>query len=94
MLKVAFKDSEIIFIDGDHSYDAVKLDIKSWSPKLKNDGIICGHIHKAEIRYINNIEYLNCGDWVESCTALVETYDGEFEIISWLEDDFQNKKQE
>ena len=58
------------------------------------DGIICGHIHKAEIRYINNIEYLNCGDWVESCTALVETYDGEFEIISWLEDDFQNKKQE
>lgn len=58
------------------------------------DGIICGHIHKAEIRYINNIEYLNCGDWVESCTALVETYEGEFEIISWLENDFRTKKQE
>jgi UDP-2,3-diacylglucosamine pyrophosphatase LpxH len=49
------------------------------------DGIICGHIHKAEIRDINEIEYLNCGDWVESCTAIVETYEGEFKIIHWLE---------
>jgi len=47
------------------------------------DGIICGHIHKAEIRNINSIEYLNCGDWVESCTAIVETYEGEFKIINW-----------
>lgn len=49
------------------------------------DGIICGHIHKAEIRNIDSIEYLNCGDWVESCTAIVETYDGEFKIINWLD---------
>ncbi|MGB1226408.1 MAG: UDP-2,3-diacylglucosamine diphosphatase [Poseidonibacter sp.] len=49
------------------------------------DGIICGHIHKAEIRNINGVEYLNCGDWVESCTAIVETYDGEFKIINWLD---------
>jgi UDP-2,3-diacylglucosamine pyrophosphatase LpxH len=49
------------------------------------DGIICGHIHKAEIRNINSIEYLNCGDWVESCTAIVETYEGEFKIINWLD---------
>ncbi len=47
------------------------------------DGIICGHIHKAEQRDINGIEYKNCGDWVESCTAIVETYEGEFEIINW-----------
>lgn len=47
------------------------------------DGIICGHIHKAEKKKINNIEYLNCGDWVESCTAIVETYEGEFKIIHW-----------
>ena len=52
--------------------------------KHKNfDGIICGHIHKAEQRDINGIEYKNCGDWVESCTAVVERYDGEFEIIHW-----------
>ncbi|MFY9074450.1 UDP-2,3-diacylglucosamine hydrolase [Malaciobacter mytili] len=49
------------------------------------DGIICGHIHKAEIRKIEEIEYLNCGDWVESCTAIAETYEGEFIIIDWLE---------
>ncbi|MDP3301530.1 MAG: UDP-2,3-diacylglucosamine diphosphatase [Sulfuricurvum sp.] len=44
------------------------------------DGVICGHIHQAEIRTINGIDYLNCGDWVESCTAVVEHYDGRFEI--------------
>ncbi len=48
------------------------------------DGIICGHIHKAEMKYIDDIEYKNSGDWVESCTALVETKDGEWKIIDWL----------
>lgn len=48
------------------------------------DGVICGHIHKAEIREIEGIQYLNCGDWVESCTAIVETLEGEFRIIRWL----------
>lgn len=48
------------------------------------DGVICGHIHKAEMREIEGIKYLNCGDWVESCSAIVETYEGEFKIISWL----------
>ena len=47
------------------------------------DGIICGHIHKAEQKEIGTIEYLNCGDWVESCTAIVETLEGEFKIIYW-----------
>ena len=56
------------------------------------DGIICGHIHKAEIRNIDEIEYLNCGDWVESCTAIIETYEGEFKIINWLENDNSSKK--
>jgi UDP-2,3-diacylglucosamine pyrophosphatase LpxH len=48
------------------------------------DGIICGHIHKAEIKMIDGIEYKNSGDWVESCTALVETHNGEWQIIDWL----------
>ena len=52
--------------------------------KNRYDGVICGHIHKAEIRNIDTIEYLNCGDWVESCTAVVEHFDGKFEIIDWL----------
>jgi UDP-2,3-diacylglucosamine pyrophosphatase LpxH len=47
------------------------------------DGIICGHIHHAAIQERAGIWYINCGDWVESCTAVVETYDGVFEIIRW-----------
>lgn len=47
------------------------------------DGVICGHIHHASDRQIEDVHYLNCGDWVESCTALVENADGRFEIIRW-----------
>jgi UDP-2,3-diacylglucosamine pyrophosphatase LpxH len=47
------------------------------------NGIICGHIHHANIRMIGDITYMNCGDWVESCTALVEHLDGTWEIIVW-----------
>ena len=49
------------------------------------DGVICGHIHYAVIRDENGIRYMNCGDWVESCTALVEHDDGRFEIITWAD---------
>jgi UDP-2,3-diacylglucosamine pyrophosphatase LpxH len=47
------------------------------------DGVICGHIHKAEISVIDGINYMNSGDWVESKTALVETYEGEWFIINY-----------
>jgi UDP-2,3-diacylglucosamine pyrophosphatase LpxH len=47
------------------------------------DGVVCGHIHKAEIREINGITYCNDGDWVESLTALAETMEGELVIIDW-----------
>jgi len=46
-------------------------------------GIICGHIHTAEIKNINGVIYMNDGDWVESCTALVEHEDGSFEILRY-----------
>ena len=48
-------------------------------------GVICGHIHKAEAKMIDDVEYLNCGDWVESCSCVVEHFDGSFEVIHWLE---------
>lgn len=47
------------------------------------DGVVCGHIHTAEIRQIGDVTYYNDGDWVESCTALVEDADGSFRIIDW-----------
>jgi UDP-2,3-diacylglucosamine pyrophosphatase LpxH len=48
------------------------------------DGVVCGHIHHAEMRMVNGVLYLNDGDWVESCTALVEHQDGRLELIDWV----------
>jgi UDP-2,3-diacylglucosamine pyrophosphatase LpxH len=45
------------------------------------DGVICGHIHSAAIRTIDDVLYVNCGDWVESCTAVLEFHDGRLEIV-------------
>lgn len=50
------------------------------------DGVVCGHIHTAEIRDIDGIEYYNDGDWVEGCTALVEHFDGRMEILHWADE--------
>ena len=47
------------------------------------DGVICGHIHHAEMRDIDGVLYCNDGDWVESLTALVEHADGQLEILDW-----------
>jgi len=48
-------------------------------------GVICGHIHHAEMKQYGDIIYMNDGDWVESCTALVEHFDGTWEIIFWAD---------
>lgn len=48
-------------------------------------GVVCGHIHTAEMRHIGDVTYYNDGDWVESCTALVEHSDGRMEILDWAE---------
>jgi UDP-2,3-diacylglucosamine pyrophosphatase LpxH len=50
------------------------------------DGVICGHIHHAEIKEVDGIAYMNDGDWVESCTALVEHHDGRWEIVTWTKE--------
>ena len=47
------------------------------------DGVVCGHIHSAEVRQFGKVTYYNDGDWVESCTALVELADGRMEIVDW-----------
>lgn len=53
--------------------------------KQNVQGVICGHIHRAEIKTVNGLRYLNCGDWVESCTALVEDYDGNMRLLDFHE---------
>jgi UDP-2,3-diacylglucosamine pyrophosphatase LpxH len=53
--------------------------------RLGVDGVVCGHIHRPEITKLNDIVYCNCGDWVESCSALVEHHDGSLELIRWAD---------
>jgi len=52
---------------------------------LGYDGVICGHIHKADLKKIGNLLYINDGDWVESCTAIVETSSGWLELVHWAD---------
>jgi UDP-2,3-diacylglucosamine pyrophosphatase LpxH len=49
------------------------------------DGVVCGHIHHATKRKIGDTQYINCGDWVESCSAIVEDYSGQLHIVQWQE---------
>ena len=72
--------------------------LAAYCKKRGYDGVICGHIHHAEIKYIDGIRYMNDGDWVESCTALVEQHDGHWKIITWTREkddvDFDNTSNE
>ncbi len=47
------------------------------------DGVVCGHIHNAVVREVDGLLYVNCGDWVDSCTAIVEHLDGRLELVEW-----------
>lgn len=55
--------------------------------KIKVDGVICGHIHHAAMHDHLGVHYINTGDWVESCTAIVETIGGTFELVRWVGED-------
>jgi len=52
----------------------------------KCTGVVCGHIHKPEIRHFGDMTYYNDGDWVENLTALVETKSGELKIVNWTQE--------
>jgi threonine dehydratase len=58
------------------------------------DGVICGHIHHAVIHDDFGIRYVNCGDWVESCSAVVEHFDGRLEVVHWTDDLRKRKSNE
>jgi UDP-2,3-diacylglucosamine pyrophosphatase LpxH len=53
--------------------------------KHRVQGVICGHIHKPEVKRMGDLEYFNCGDWVENCTALVEDLDGDISLVKHYE---------
>jgi len=58
------------------------------------DGVICGHVHTPEMRSVDGIVYFNDGDWVESCSALVEHFDGRFELIRWADVQVARRREE
>ena len=66
-----------------------EINLTNYCRKKGYDGVIVGHIHSAEIKEIDDIWYSNTGDWVESCTALCETHDGDWIIIQLVGDQFQ-----
>ncbi len=75
---VKFKVKNVVQFISDYEHSVVQ--------SLKHfqvDGVICGHIHHAEIKNIENFLYINTGDFVESCTAIVEHLDGKLELIRW-----------
>jgi UDP-2,3-diacylglucosamine pyrophosphatase LpxH len=70
-----------------------EINLADYCKRKGYDGVICGHIHHAEIKEVNGVIYMNDGDWVESCTALVEHHDGVFAIVTWHKDP-KNKEPE
>ena len=57
--------------------------VSQYAYKNNYDGVICGHIHTPNIRDINGVTYLNCGDWVSNCSGIVEHYNGKWELVRW-----------
>jgi len=57
--------------------------VAHYAERERADAVLCGHIHSAAIRQFGNVVYYNCGDWVESCSALIETETGALELINY-----------
>ena len=55
--------------------------VAKYAERYRVDGVLCGHIHSSSIRQFGSFTYYNCGDWVETCSALVEHVDGRIEIV-------------
>jgi UDP-2,3-diacylglucosamine pyrophosphatase LpxH len=57
--------------------------VAHYAEREKVDAVLCGHIHRAAVRQFGRVDYYNCGDWVESCTALVEQHDGTLDLVAY-----------
>jgi UDP-2,3-diacylglucosamine pyrophosphatase LpxH len=62
---------------------AFEAAIVRYAAEFRVDAVLCGHIHSAAVHQFDRVTYYNCGDWVESCTALIEQYDGTIELVRY-----------
>ena len=83
-LLVAVAVAEAQVKDAVKAIDRFEVALASEARRRGLEGVVCGHIHHAEMRQVQGVLYLNDGDWVESCTALVEHPDGRFELLDWV----------
>jgi UDP-2,3-diacylglucosamine pyrophosphatase LpxH len=58
-------------------------EVSRYAQKFSVDAVVCGHIHSVAIRNFDGVTYYNCGDWVETCSALIEQYDGKVDIVRY-----------
>src|SRR5207249_11088723 len=70
--------------DGGSFIGRYEEEIVRYARKFSVDAVLCGHIHSAAIRQFGTVTYYNCGDWVETCSALVEEREGKVEIVNYL----------
>ncbi|MFL6595978.1 MAG: UDP-2,3-diacylglucosamine diphosphatase, partial [Chthoniobacterales bacterium] len=68
--------------------------IVHYTERFDVDSVLCGHIHKASTRQFGAVTYYNCGDWVETCSALVETASGEIELVHFHANDSQTEERQ
>jgi len=84
-LKLKVKDAAMFISDFEHAVAHAAHDRGA-------DGVICGHIHHADMKVIGDVLYCNDGDWVESCTAIVEDARGRLEIVRWTSFAFEQER--
>ncbi len=94
LLRRARKGCRVVFVPGNHDEFArafighhvtdFEVAVAQEARPCGHQGVVCGHIHRAEMREINGTLYCNDGDWVESRTALVEHVDGRLELVHWV----------
>lgn len=65
------------------SGEKLSRELVALAAESKHDGVICGHFHRPDLRSENGLTYANCGDWMDSLTALVETHDGALQLVKW-----------
>jgi UDP-2,3-diacylglucosamine pyrophosphatase LpxH len=69
-----------------HFVDDFERSVAAQARERGYDGVVCGHVHSAKMRDVDGTLYVNDGDWVDSCTALVEHEDGRLELVDWMQE--------